>query len=122
MELTKPKRPKYYFLVHILFFIGLIVLSTTFNSAIEKFWPQYDFISSSGLIIPLILLLTPTIYGEYKQRKQDYEDQEHDRKQREKEKIEQERLKNSKVNENIKKYLEEQKQKKLNSSWWQFWV
>jgi hypothetical protein len=29
---------------------------------------------------------------------------------------------NSKVNENIEKYLEEQRIKKINAKWWQFWI
>jgi hypothetical protein len=105
-----PKRPKFYKVRLFMPYIGISVVIFFMN--LMDSW--------SGKIIVVVVLICvssilqrifdPSEFNKYLKYEADVE------KQRLKE------IQKSNVNENIQKYVQDQRTKKLSAKWWQFWI
>ena len=126
MDNEMPSKPKFYLLAHVCFYVFVVFCGVVFKFVSNFYWPEHDFLSATMIIIPLTAFGSPLVYSRYKKAKSDYDSErgELDRIAREHEyqASEAKRLNASRVNENIRRFVGEQNQRKLHAKWWQVWI
>ncbi len=123
--MLKPVRPKYYYLAHAIFWCAFIIATAFLTSMLKRYFPDLALLGAYVFMSPILVYISPRIYGNYKAKKSEFEFAESKEREesqnRLREEAELKRLKQSKVNENIQRYKNEREKLKLNAKWWHFW-